>query len=162
MLLKSTSPYRALLACLLAPVAATLAGAADFTKDIKPLIDTHCVECHSDKKAKGGVDLAMFANEAAVRRDVPTWRKVAEQLTSKEMPTEKAKHPMPDDARATLVTYVNETLKAAVAEAAKIKDPGAAPVRRLTRTQYRNTVRDLLGVEAVQRSPVVLPFRQDR
>jgi len=162
MLLKSTSPYRALLACLLAPVAATLAGAADFTKDIKPLIDTHCVECHSDKKAKGGVDLAMFANEAAVRRDVPTWRKVAEQLTSKEMPTEKAKHPMPDDARATLVTYVNETLKAAVAEAAKIKDPGAAPVRRLTRTQYRNSVRDLLGVEIDAAELVNLPSDSER
>jgi hypothetical protein len=162
MLLKSTSPHLALLACLLTPVVATLADAADFTKDIKPLIDTHCVECHSDKKAKGGVDLAMFANEAAVRRDVPTWRKVAEQLTSREMPTEKAKHPMPDDARTTLVTYVNDTLKAAVAEAAKIKDPGTAPVRRLTRTQYRNTVRDLLGVEIDAAELVNLPSDSER
>lgn len=150
--LMSTSPRLVLLACLLAPSAA-----ADFAKDIKPLLATHCTECHSDKKAKGGVDLAMFTDEAAVRRDVPTWRKVAEQLASREMPTDKAKHPMPDGDRATMVTWIDQTLKAAVADAAKVKDPGPAPLRRLTRTQYRNTIRDLLGVEIDAAELVNLP-----
>jgi len=157
--LKSTSARFALLLCLLAPAGVT---AVDFAKDIKPLLNTHCVECHGDKKTKGGVDLAMFADDAAVRRDVPTWRKVAEQLTSREMPTEKAKHPMPDDARATLVTWVDQTLKSAIVEAAKIKDPGPAPLRRLTRTQYRNTVRDLLGVELDAAELVNLPSDSER
>ncbi|HEX3132497.1 MAG TPA: DUF1592 domain-containing protein [Planctomycetota bacterium] len=153
----STSSRLALIACLLAS-----ASAAEFAKDIKLFLDTHCVECHSDKKAKGGVDLTMFTDDATVRRDVPIWRKVAEQLTSKEMPTEKAKHPMPDDARATLVGWVDQTLKAAIADAAKIKDPGPAPLRRLTRTQYRNTVRDLLGVEIDAAELVNLPSDSER
>jgi hypothetical protein len=157
MALMSSSSRLALLACLVAPVAA-----ADFAKDIKPLLATHCTECHSDKKAKGGVDLTVFTDEAAVRRDVPTWRKVAEQLTKREMPTEKAAHPMPDGDRATMITWVDETLKAAVAEAGKAKDPGPAPIRRLTRTQYRNTIRDLLGVEIDAAELVNLPSDSER
>lgn len=156
MLQMSTSPRLALLACLIAPVTA-----ADFAKDIKPLLATHCTECHSDKKAKGGVDLAMFGDEAAVKRDVPTWRKVAEQLASKEMPTDKAKHPLPDEARSLMLGWIGQTVKAAVAEAAKIKDPGPAPIRRLTRTQYRNTIRDLLGVEVDAAALVNLPSDND-
>src|ERR1043165_178833 len=152
----STPPRLILLAFLLAP-----AGAADFAKDIKPLLATHCTECHSDKKAKGGVDLAMFGDEAAVRRDVPTWRKVAEQLANRDMPTDKARHPMPDEARSLMLGWIDQTVKAAVAEAAKVKDPGPAPIRRLTRTQYRNTIRDLLGVEVDAAGLVTLPADND-
>jgi hypothetical protein len=155
--LMSTPPCLALLACLLAP-----AGAVDFVKDIKPLLATHCTECHADRKAKGGVDLALFADEAAVHRDVPTWRKVADQLTSREMPTDKAKHPMPEAARSLMLGWIDRTLKAAVAEAAKAKDPGPAPIRRLTRTQYRNTIRDLLGVEIDAAELVNLPSDSER
>lgn len=138
------------------------ATAADFAKDIKPLLATHCTECHADKKAKGGVDLAMFADESAVRRDVPTWRKVADQLKSGEMPTDKAKHPLPDAARSLMLAWIDQTVKSAVADAAKVKDPGPAPIRRLTRTQYRNTIRDLLGVELDAAELVNLPSDSER
>ena len=138
------------------------ASAADFAKDIRPLLATHCTECHADKKAKGGVDLAMFSDESAVRRDVPTWRKVADQLTSREMPTEKAKHPLPDAARSLMLAWIDQTVKSAVADAAKVKDPGPAPIRRLTRTQYRNTIRDLLGVEIDAAELVNLPSDSER
>ena len=137
-------------------------GAADFAKDIKPLLTAHCTECHTDKKAKGGVDLAMFADESAVRRDLPTWRKVAEQLTSREMPTDKAKAPLKDSDRAVLISWLDTTLKSALADAAKVKDPGPAPLRRLTRTQYRNTIRDLLGVELDAAELVNLPSDSER
>ncbi|MBA3699857.1 MAG: DUF1592 domain-containing protein [Planctomycetes bacterium] len=139
-----------------------LVGAADFAKDIKPLLTTHCTECHTDKKAKGGVDLGMFSDESAVRRDLPTWRKVAEQLTNREMPTDKAKVPLKDSDRALLLTWIDGTLKSALAEAAKVKDPGPAPLRRLTRTQYRNTIRDLLGVELDAAELVNLPSDSER
>jgi hypothetical protein len=135
---------------------------ADFAKDIKPLLTTHCTECHADKKAKGGVDLAMFADEAAVKRDVPTWRKVTEQLKSGEMPTDKAKVPLKDSDRTLLLGWIDQTMKSAVAEAAKVKDPGPAPIRRLTRTQYRNTIRDLLGVEIDAAELVNLPSDSER
>lgn len=138
------------------------ANAADFAKDIKPLLATHCTECHADKKAKGGVDLAMFSDESAVRRDVPTWRKVADQLKSGEMPTEKAKHPLPDAARSLMLSWIDQTVKSAIADAAKVKDPGPAPIRRLTRTQYRNTIRDLLGVELDAAELVNLPSDSER
>ncbi len=136
--------------------------AADFAKDIRPLLVDHCVECHSDLKAKGGVDLALFTDEAAVRRDLGTWRKVAEQLASRDMPTDKAKRPLADRDRATLSQWLGQTLAAAVAEAGRSKDPGTAPLRRLTRTQYRNSVRDLLGVELDAAELVNLPSDSER
>src|SRR4051812_2369254 len=114
MLLPSSSLPLALLACLALPAAS---AAADFAKDIKPLLASHCVECHGDQKVKGGVDLGMVADEAAVRRDLATWRKVAEQLASREMPTDKAKRPLADADRATLAAWLDGTLKSALAEA---------------------------------------------
>jgi cytochrome c553 len=155
---------RSLLSCSLMglTLVALPLGAADFAKDIKPLLATHCTECHADKKAKGGVDLAMFVDEAAVRRDVPTWRKVAEQLASREMPTDKVKVPLKDGDRQVLLTWIDQTLKSAIADAAKVKDPGPAPIRRLTRTQYRNTIRDLLGVEIDAADLVNLPSDSER
>ena len=55
-----------------------------------------CGRCHGEKASKGGVNLAPFADEAAVLRERKLWRSVAEQLKSGEMPPEGAKQPTAD------------------------------------------------------------------
>jgi hypothetical protein len=158
MRIPSISP---LLCAVLLATPAPVPG-VDFASEIKPLLATHCVSCHGAKKAKAGVDLEVFGDAAAVARDLPTWRKVAEQLANGEMPPEKTERPLAEGDRAKLSAWLDATTKAALADAAKAKDPGPAPLRRLTRTQYRNTVRDLLGIELDAAELVNLPSDSER
>ena len=54
-------PSRFLLTLLLA-VATTHANAIDFRRDIRPILATHCYDCHADQKPKGGLKLTSRAS----------------------------------------------------------------------------------------------------
>ncbi len=138
------------------------AVAVDFKSTIQPLLKNYCFDCHGEKKTKAGVDLKEFIDEAAVKRDLPTWRKVDEQLANKEMPPEESKNSLTDADRAMLREWLNATIKDALADAVKVKDPGIMPIRRLTRIQYRNSVRDLLGIPIDAAELVSLPSDNER
>ena len=140
----------------------SVAMAVDFKSTIQPLLKNHCFECHGEKKTKAGVDLKDFNDEAAVKRDLSTWRKVDEQLAKNEMPPEDFKPHLSDADRATLREWLNATVKDAIADAVKVKDPGIVPIRRLTRLQYRNSVRDLLGLPIDVAELVSLPSDNER
>lgn len=147
---------------MVAGVAAGWAGEAtvSFTKDIKPLLETHCVSCHGPMKKKAGVDLSLIADDVGVQRDRATWKKVVDQLASKEMPPEDAKTQPSEIERQRLATWAKATL--AAGSAALAKDPGPAPVRRLTRDEYTRTVRDLLGITIDVAEAVSLPSDNER
>src|SRR5258708_7927751 len=75
---------------ILAVVARTAQAAesGSLFKDARPLFETTCFACHGPSKKKAGIDLSVYADEAAVARDRKTWQKAAEQLASGEMPPE--------------------------------------------------------------------------
>jgi hypothetical protein len=54
-------PSRLLLTLLLA-AATVRAGTVDFRRDIRPILATHCYDCHADQKPKGGLKLTSRAN----------------------------------------------------------------------------------------------------
>jgi hypothetical protein len=113
------------------------------TADWQPFFQKHCVECHDAEMKKGGLDLealAMNDNEAALAK----WARIHDRIASGEMPPEKKPRPEAAEKRAAL-----EALAAAIStqEASVAKDRGRTPLRRLNRTEYENTIRDLLGVE---------------
>src|SRR5690242_6503205 len=63
----------------------------EFSKEIQPLLNSHCYECHSDKVQEADLDLASFNELAKVRKKIKTWQKVGEMLDSKQMPPKEAK-----------------------------------------------------------------------
>ncbi len=105
-----------------------------------------CGRCHGEKASKGGVNLAPFADEAAVVRERKLWRAVAAQLKSGEMPPEGTKQPTAEQ-RTALVKWITIRLDAADELDRRRPDPGRSVVRRLNRYEYNRTVRDLLGVD---------------
>ena len=114
----------------------TSASAADF----RQIIDTHCIDCHDHDAKKGDVDLeSILADDIAKHAD--TWESVVKQLTARQMPPIGKKRP--DDAG-----YA-EMVDRLVAELdIQPPNPGHAPtLRRLTRVEYHNAVRDLLAVD---------------
>ena len=116
---------------------------ADFTHDIRPLLDTYCFNCHGRGKKKGDLALDQWSNEAAAVRDASIWQSVLKKIQDGEMPPENK--PQPTAAEQLRLTQWIQTsvLHCDCAH----PDPGRTPIRRLNRAEYNNTIRDLLGVD---------------
>lgn len=107
------------------------------------LVDEYCAACHDADEKKGDLDLdAIAAIDVAQHPDI--WEKVVRKLRARQMPPVGRKRP--DDA-----TYdgVVASLETTLDRAAKAHpNPGrTATIRRLTRTEYRNAIRDLLALD---------------
>lgn len=116
--------------------------AADFEKEIRPLLVKYCQKCHSGEKPKGEFNLTEFNSEAAIRKARSAWRKVLTVVKEDEMPPDD---PLPTPAeRQKIVEWVEAATKI---DWSKVKNPGHVTIPRLTRAEYNNTMRDLLGVD---------------
>ncbi len=125
---------------------APAASAADFQKDIRPLLNEFCLKCHSTKNHKGDLDLERFKSLDLVKRDPKVWQQVEEQLELGEMPP-KDKPQLSSAQKAKLVAWVRGTLHdIALANAG---DTGPVVLRRLSNAEYTYTVRDLTGVASL-------------
>jgi hypothetical protein len=114
-----------------------------FIKDVKPLLTKYCVECHQGDKAKAGLAFEAFKDERAALNRRQVWEKVSEQLESAAMPPDDKLQPT-DDERALILRWIEaRVLKIDCSK----PDPGRVTIRRLNRTEYNNTIRDLLGVD---------------
>lgn len=133
-------------AWFLGVVATGAALAADFKSDLHPLLDRYCFSCHNDKKAKGGVNLAKFTNSASLYRDPKLWETALRQVEERTMPPEgkNSKQPTQEE-RLTLTETLGHLLDNPEPGAIPL-DPGVKVAHRLSRSEYNNTVRDLLGV----------------
>jgi mono/diheme cytochrome c family protein len=115
---------------------------SSFDEDVRPILDRHCITCHSGDKPKGKLDLQQlssdFADEAAQRR----WLAVQKKVTTGEMPPKAKPRPTPDEIQSLSDWVTGEVAAAAAAQG----DGGRVVLRRLNRAEYENTVRDLLGI----------------
>jgi hypothetical protein len=112
-----------------------------FKKDIKPLIDKHCIKCHGGDDPVAGLSLEKYKTEKSMVDAADIWRNVARNIASGHMPPKGMAQP-PAAQKKKLVAAI-ETL---LAVSCDIKDPGRVTLRRLNRAEYNNTVRDLVGV----------------
>ena len=115
-----------------------------FGREIRPILDQHCMKCHAADVQEGTLDLEQFATLDDVRRSTRTWLKVAEMLDNGEMPPKKAPQPSPER-RQRLRGWVADYLKAEAFASAG--DPGPVVLRRLGNAEYTYTLLDLTGVD---------------
>jgi hypothetical protein len=135
----------ALLTPMLAPAADALAtrGQAAFDHKIKPLLEKYCYDCHSDGTDKGDFTLDEHTDYAAMRADFVLWDHVRQQLITHVMPPEKKDKPTLQE-RDDLVAWIDNSVF--WFDPTK-PDPGHVTARRLNRTEFNNTIRDLLYVD---------------
>ncbi len=126
------------------PVSAQDAQAESFAKTIRPLLKTHCLNCHSTKAMKGDLDLERFGTLDDVRKDAKPWQAMIEQIETGEMPPKDKPQPTAEEKK-QLVAWVRQFLETEAK--ARKGDPGRVPLRRLSNAEYDATVRDLTGVD---------------
>ncbi len=115
--------------------------AATYERDVLPLLTTYCTSCHKPDKTKGDVDLLGISTGKLALARLPVWRAVLDQVVMQEMPPAKESKRLSEAERRTLISWLKAVRRQEPA------DPGLAVIRRLSRGEYRNTIRDLLGAE---------------
>ncbi len=117
---------------------------AAFQKDILPFITQNCFACHGLTKARGDVSLAKYKDAATMQKDPEVWDNVLDQLRKREMPPKDK--PQPTQAEVDKTVEAIHGVLAAL-NAGSVSNVGRVTLRRLNRTEYNNTIRDLLGVD---------------
>ena len=109
----------------------------------RALINQYCVGCHNAKLKTGGLVLDTV-NVENTSQSPDVWEKVLHKVRARYMPP--AGLPRPDEkAYESLISYLETSLDQA--SAAKPNPGRTATLRRLTRTEYHNAIRDLLGLQ---------------
>jgi mono/diheme cytochrome c family protein len=126
----------------------------DFDKAVRPFLDTHCVRCHGPEKQKGEFRVDTLVRDFASPAAAVRWGDVLERLNTGEMPPKKEPKPKPEES-ARIVEWVTARLKEG--EAARTAKRERVTFHKLTREEYADTVRDLLGVRYDAADPTGLP-----
>ncbi|MGH9239816.1 MAG: DUF1592 domain-containing protein [Vicinamibacterales bacterium] len=127
-----------------------LAGQADdFNTDVRPVLTRTCAQCHNERMLAGGLNLEGMASPDSLVQHRDVWEKVLRRLRAGDMPPAGAPRP-PKTELDAMTAYIERAFD--TADAAIPQDPGRVTARRLNRSEYANTIRDLLGVR----------FRADR
>ena len=115
---------------------------------IDSFVHTYCTDCHNAAESAGSLDLESFdANEAAKPTadwDTATWEKMVRRLRGRQMPPADAERPSEAVYKATI-----QAMESALDHAAELfpRAGRTDSIRRLTRSEYKNAIRDLLKVD---------------
>jgi hypothetical protein len=103
-------------------------------------LDRYCADCHNPAEFAGDFSVTNL-NAAAVHENPELWERVVRKLRTRTMPPQEA--PRPDAATYdSFATWLEASLDAAVEP-----NPGAPALRRLNRSEYANSIRDLLDLQ---------------
>ncbi len=114
-----------------------------FDDHVAPFIKTYCLSCHSNKRpTEGGVNFSPALKSPGHWAFTSQWGEAVARVKAHDMPPDYADKLPTDAERQMFVDWL-----------AKLrylgrKDPGPFVIRRLTKTEYGNTLHDLFGVEA--------------
>lgn len=143
------------------------AGLAPEFASVRPVLAKFCLDCHGGKgEPEGGPDLAKLSEAAKALvpgkaldpKTAAVWRDVLTVVRAGEMPPDGSPK-LPAADRARLIAWTEAVSRPPPGSA---PDPGRPVLRRLTRLEYNNTVRDLLGLPYdVFMFPERLPFKKD-
>src|SRR5262245_1407874 len=132
-----------LLACGVVSAAAEEAAAAEAISVARGVINQYCLDCHNKDEKTGGLALDLLSLEAIAQQS-EAWEKVVRKLRARQMPPPKSPRPDESTYQAVLASLESALDKAA----AEHPNPGRTEtLRRLNRTEYQNTIRDLLALD---------------
>jgi mono/diheme cytochrome c family protein len=112
-----------------------------FQQFVQPFLKQNCARCHSAELGTAGVNVEQF-NGVIEDRHIQLWESIRRRVENGTMPPKGLPQPAPAE-RTQVVAWISRELEAARTRPA----PKNGLVRRLTISQYRNTLRELLLLE---------------
>lgn len=113
---------------------------AEIPEPLAQLVRQSCLDCHDGDSAEGGLDLASLKFTLNDRDLRDRWVLIHDRIHAGEMPPDSAMLSDPD--RQTLLKTLNDAI--ARADRDDVIANGRGPLRRLTREEYEQNLRDVL------------------
>jgi len=111
-----------------------------FKEKVGPFVEKYCARCHGSR-AKAGINLQSAVKNPSGESAILHFKKAAANVKVHDMPPKDAAKQPTDEERRQFVKWIGKHKYLAP------RDPGAFVIRRLTKTEYANTLRDLYGVD---------------
>lgn len=112
-----------------------------FRKRVTPFIKTYCLECHRSRRpTEAGLNFDPALDTPGHAAFSEKWKKSAARVKAHDMPPDGLDQPT-DEERQMFLEWVDKV------KYLSPKEPGPFVIRRLTKTEYGNTLHDLFGVE---------------
>ncbi|MEZ0389496.1 MAG: DUF1587 domain-containing protein, partial [Verrucomicrobium sp.] len=126
---------------------------------VRPFFNHHCNSCHGEKKQKADLRTDMLLINARSPKTMGHWEEIMNRINSGDMPPEDEPRPAPAEVAKVAEWIVSQLREAEAAN----QSSGAERVsfRKLSRREYANTVRDLLGIRFDVKAPTGLPEDPD-
>ena len=124
----------------------------EYEEKILPLLAKYCHKCHDAAKKKGELDLTSYKTGEQVAAGLEVWQKAIERVNAFEMPPEKSAQPSHDE-KASIIRWFGKIPKGKLdcnqiaTDRTQRFYRGYVMSRRLNRTEYANSFRDLFGVD---------------
>jgi hypothetical protein len=110
-----------------------------FKEKVGPFVNKYCTRCHGSR-AKAGINLQSALKNPDGESASLHWKKAVSNVKVHDMPPENASKKPTDEERRQFVEWIGKLKYLAS------RDPGPFVIRRLTKAEYGNTLRDLYGV----------------
>lgn len=115
-----------------------------YREQVQPMLAKYCIDCHGGSEPESDLAFDTLAEPAAAVGQKDAWLKAREYLRSELMPPKGEQQPTPEERKA-IVDWIEAQFLGVDCTIAR--DPGRVTIRRLNRTEYNNTIRDLVGVD---------------
>jgi mono/diheme cytochrome c family protein len=122
-------------------------SAASAENEFKAFISKHCTECHDADSHKGNLDLTALKMDFSAKDEFKRWVKVLDLVKAGDMPPRKRKERPSADEIAAVMPWLHSQLHAA--DVKRLAEQDRTAVRRLTRVEYENTIRDLFDMPGI-------------
>ena len=112
-----------------------------FKQDVQKFVANYCFECHGNRRSKAGLNLEVALKKPGDPGFSRKWMDAIANVQAHDMPPDDADQPSDDERQRFLDALAQIKYLSA-------QDPGPFVIRRLTKIEYGNTLRDFLGVDA--------------
>ncbi|MFM7605688.1 MAG: DUF1587 domain-containing protein, partial [Prosthecobacter sp.] len=131
-------------------LAGTAARGVTLDSKVQAYFEQHCLKCHDAEVQKGDFRIDNLSPKVGHENN-PQWLEIMERINSGEMPPKKEEKRPSAEKSAQVVEWIAARMKEG--EQARMASRAKVTYNRLTRDEYVNTIRDLLGVEYDAKDP---------
>ena len=112
-----------------------------FRDGVTPFLKKYCMECHSSKRTKGGINFQPALSKPGDGAFAQHWKQALANVRAHDMPPDDADNQPTDEEREKFADWMGKM------KFLSPKDPGPYVIRRLTKVEYGNTLHDFLGID---------------
>src|SRR5262245_54306742 len=115
---------------------------AVYETTVKPFLAAHCFKCHDDKTTRGGVRIDTLGTDFLADKAADHWKEIYDNLGLGQLPRKQETRRKESDVAAVL-----DWIEREIRNAERMARSSSGRTRRLNRTEYVNTLRDLFYLD---------------